>query len=76
MTRMSGSSVSAAHVAGAVANLYSWGFVQGHYPQINNSSIKAFLTRGASRNPNFTYPNREWGYGTLNLYDSYVSLRD
>ncbi len=76
MTRMSGTSVSAAHVAGAVANLYSWGIIQGNYPQLTNSSVKAYLARGATRNPNFTYPNQEWGYGTLNLYQSYVSLRD
>ncbi len=61
MTRMTGSSVAAAHVAGAVANLYSWGYIQGNEPGINNNSIKAYLTRGADRNPAYSYPNREWG---------------
>lgn len=76
MTRMTGSSVAAAHVAGAVANLYSWGTVQGNYPGITNSAIKSYLTRGAKRNPSYTYPNREWGYGTLDLYESFLSLRN
>jgi len=76
MTRMTGSSVAAAHVAGAVANLYSWGTVQGNYPGITSSAIKSYLTRGAKRNPSYTYPNREFGYGTLDLYSSFLSLRN
>ena len=76
MTRMTGSSVAAAHVAGAAANLYSWGYVHGNYPTITTSAIKAYLTRGAKRSTAYTYPNREWGFGTLNLYQSFLSLRD
>lgn len=76
MTRMTGSSVAAAHTAGAAANLYSWAYYQGNDPEITNSGIKAYLLRGASRSSSYTYPNREWGYGTLDLYQSFLSLRD
>lgn len=76
ITRMTGSSVAAAHVAGAAADLYSWGYVNGNDPYINNSVVKAYLTRGAKRNPNYTYPSREWGYGTLDLYSSLISLQN
>ena len=76
MERMTGSSVAAAHTAGAVADLFSWGYVSGNDPYINNNTVKAFLTRGAKRNPSYTYPNREWGYGTLDLYQSFLSLRN
>ncbi len=76
MTRMTGSSVAAAHTAGAVADLFSWGYVSGNDPYISNSTVKAYLTRGAKRNPGYTYPSREWGYGTLDLYQSLLSLRN
>jgi len=76
MTRMTGSSVAAAHVAGAAANLYSWAYVYGNAPDITNSGIKAYLLRGADRSGPYTYPNREWGYGTLDLYQSFLSLRN
>ncbi len=76
MTRMTGSSVAAAHTAGAAAALYSWGYGKSNDPYINNSVVKAYLTRGAQRNPNYTYPSREWGYGTLDLYEALISLRN
>lgn len=76
MVRKTGSSVSAAHVAGAVANLLSWGIIEGNDPYINLRSIKSYLIQGADRNPNYTYPNREWGYGTLDLYQTFLSLRE
>ena len=74
MTRMTGSSVAAAHAAGAAADLYSWGYVKGNYPGMNNSAVKALLARGAARNSSYSYPNREWGYGTLDLYQSFLTL--
>ncbi|CBL35540.1 hypothetical protein CL3_02150 [butyrate-producing bacterium SM4/1] len=43
---------------------------------MNTSIAKAFLIRGAERNPVFTYPNREWGYGTLNLYNAFLRMRE
>ena len=75
-TRMTGSSIAAAHVAGAAASLYSWGYVKGNEPSINSRSIKAYLTLGADRIASYRYPNPEWGYGTLNLYQSFLTMRD
>ncbi len=75
MVRMTGSSVAAAHVAGAAANIYSRQYPAGSYPNIGGDLVKASLIRGAARNPNYTYPNQEWGYGTLDLYNSFLSLR-
>lgn len=76
MTRKNGSSVSAAHVAGAVANLMSWGMIQGNDLTMNDASIRGYLVRGARRSPGNEYPNREFGYGTLNLYQSFLDLRE
>lgn len=73
---MTGTSVAAAHAAGAAANLLSWAFREGSSSYMNTSIAKAFLIRGAERNPVFTYPNREWGYGILNLYDAFLRMRE
>ena len=59
MTRRTGSSVAAAHVAGAVADLFTWGIVRGNNPAMSDASVRAYLIRGANRNPAYTYPNRE-----------------
>lgn len=72
---LSGTSVAAAHAAGAAANLLSWAFTGQNDPYMNTSAVKSFLVRGARRNPIFSYPNREWGYGTLDLFNSFIQLR-
>lgn len=70
-----GTSVAAAHAAGAAANLLSWAITGGQDLQMNTSVAKSFLVRGARRNPIYEYPNKEWGYGTLDLYNSFIQLR-
>lgn len=75
-TRRSGSSVAAAITAGAVADILSWSSAQGNNPPLTISSIKSLLIRGAGRIPAFNYPNRQWGYGTLNLYQSFLYMRE
>jgi hypothetical protein len=72
--RYTGSSVAAALTAGAVALLVNWGM--DAYPDrpFTNLEVKGFLIRGTTRNPSFLYPNREWGYGTLNLYQIFFNL--
>lgn len=72
---LTGTSAAAAHVAGAAAILLNWGILQGNDPYMNSSTIKTYLIRGADRNPSLTYPNREFGYGTLNLYQAFLDLR-
>lgn len=76
LTRRTGTSVSAAIAAGAAADILSWAFVDGNAPYLTSTSVKAMLIGGAGRNPAFRYPNRQWGYGTLNLYQSFLNLRE
>ena len=76
MTTRTGTSVAAAHVAGAAANLLGWGIVEGNNITMSEASIKAYLIRGARRNPALSYPNREWGYGALDLYETFLRLRE
>lgn len=74
-TSMSGTSVATAHTAGVSALLLEWGAVLGNHPQMSTVEIKNFLIRGATRNLPEPYPNMSWGYGRLNLYDSFLNIR-
>lgn len=74
-TIRSGSSIAAAHVAGAAALMLEWGIVKGNMYSMDTGSIKNYLLRGAQRNPDRNYPNREWGYGLLDLYSTFRELR-
>ena len=76
LTRMSGTSISAAHLAGAAAILLNWGVLNANYPYLNTPVLKSIFVRGAQRNPALTYPNREFGYGTLDLYEAFLHLRN
>lgn len=60
LTRMSGTSVSAAHLAGAAAILLNWGVLNANYPYLNTPVLKSIFVRGAQRNPALTYPVRIW----------------
>lgn len=51
LTRMSGTSVSAAHLAGAAAILLNWGVLNANYPYLNTPVLKSIFVRGAQRNP-------------------------
>lgn len=72
-TARSGSSVAAGIAAGAEALLMEWLYKQGETP--NSVQIKNLLILGAVRRPDRMYPNREWGYGTLNLFRTFEVVR-
>lgn len=72
--KRTGSSVSCAITAGAVALLVNWGMSEDPPRYYTMREIKSLLIRGADRSSNYLYPNREWGYGTLNLYQVFNSL--
>ncbi|MCI8510776.1 MAG: S8 family peptidase [Lachnospiraceae bacterium] len=72
--RRSGTSAAAAHAAGAAALLLKWGILDGNDFFMSTLAIKTYFIRGANRNPESVYPNREFGYGTLDLYAAFLSL--
>lgn len=74
-TEISGTGAAAAHTAGVTALILEWGIVRGNYPGIDSVEVKKFLIRGANRNPSITYPNRDWGYGILDVYNVFDVLR-
>ena len=69
-----GSSLSAALTAGSAALIMEWGLKRNPAIQFNSSEMKYFLIRGAMASPGTAYPNREWGYGRLNVYRSFTSF--
>lgn len=71
----SGTSVAAAVAAGAVALLMEWAVVRGYHTSISGTEIKNILIRGTEQEPERNYPNREWGWGRLNLYDAFEGFR-
>lgn len=72
--RKTGTSVAAALVAGNCAQLMQWGIVEGNEPQMKTNYIKNFLIRGAIRDRNIAYPSKEWGYGKVNIYETFNIL--
>lgn len=73
-TPSTGTGVAAAHVAGIAAMLLEWGIVRGAYLGIDTVEIKKFLIRGARRSEILQYPNRDWGYGIVDIYHVYEVL--
>ena len=73
---MSGTSVAAAITAGACALMLQWGVVMGNDVAMSTYQIKAYLIRGCNRNEAMIYPNSQWGYGTLNLMQTFQLMRE
>lgn len=74
-TQITGTGAAAAHATGITAILLEWGIVKNNYPGIDSVEVKKFLIRGASRVPTQTYPNRDWGYGIIDIYNVFDILR-
>ena len=73
--QMTGTSVASAITGGAAVLLLEWGIVLGNDLDMSTVKVKNWLIRGAVRKQDLIYPNREWGYGQLNLLSAYEKLR-
>lgn len=71
----SGSSVAAAFGAGLGALMQEWAIVKQNDLSLNGQNMRFYLIQGASRPDAYEYPNREWGYGMVNIYDAFLSMR-
>ena len=72
----SGTSISAALTAGACAQMFQWGIVENNMRYLNTTDLKNLLIRGAGRDEERAYPSPVYGYGTLNVYDALLRLRE
>ena len=71
-----GTSVAAAITAGVAALCLEWGILRRNAPGMNSVQVKNFLIRGCEREQEEEYPNREWGYGKLDVYRAFQVLRE
>lgn len=71
----SGTSLASAITAGACAQILTWAITYQNNPLITSMNIKTLLIRGAIRKPGISYPSRQWGYGTLDVYRAFDVLR-
>jgi hypothetical protein len=69
-----GTSAAAAITAGAAAMFLEWAVVKGNLPSANTADVKAEFIRGASQSVGELYPNREWGYGILDISRTFLKL--
>lgn len=72
--RKTGSSLAAAITAGGVAQFLQWMAVERNNELMESKEVKNFFIRGATRSPELVYPNREWGYGRLNVAGTFDVL--
>ena len=70
-----GASAAASITAGAIALILEWLLTYENVPGIDSYQIKSLLILGAVRPNTMEYPNREWGYGQLNLYNTFETIR-
>ncbi|MFV0394532.1 MAG: S8 family peptidase [Coprobacillaceae bacterium] len=72
----SGTSIAAAVTAGACALILQWAIVNRNDISISTYRIKAYLIRGCNRKEGLEYPNNQWGFGTLDLWQTFNLLRN
>lgn len=71
----SGTSLAAAQTTGVAAMLLEWGILRGNVTNMDGENVKRYLIRGARRSSNETYPNTSWGYGIMDIYNTFETLR-
>ncbi len=74
-TSITGTSAAAAHTAGINALLLEWCVIDNNYPDVDTVSLKKFLIRGAQRSNVLQYPNPDWGYGIIDVYNTFNIFR-
>lgn len=72
---ISGSSVSAAVTAGGIALILEWGIVQKNMVQLDATTMIWLLVSSATLPKGYTFPNKYWGYGLLNIRNVFEILR-
>lgn len=69
-----GTGIAAAGATGVAAMMLEWGIVRGNYSRLDSVGIKKLMIKGARRRTNLAYPNEDWGYGILDIYNIFNVL--
>lgn len=72
--KQTGSILSASFTAGGTAQLLQWAYTEQRGNYLNSNEVRNLLVLGAGREDGMTYPNRQWGYGKLDLQGVFDSL--
>lgn len=73
---MSGTSVSAAITSGAAALLLQWAIVEKNDITMDCDKVRTLLISGCTRDEETNYPNDQFGFGKLNLFQTFKFLRE
>ncbi len=73
---MNGTSAATAITSGACALMLQWGIVEGNDLGFSTPLIRAYLIRGCRRTDVMEYPNPQWGFGALNLLQTFFYMRE
>lgn len=71
----SGASVAGAIVTGCVAQIMEWAIVKENDKDLYTTKVRTYLTRGATKREGDVYPNKEWGYGMVNMKEVFNQIR-
>ena len=66
--------MAVAITVGAAAQFMQWAVVEGNDVLAQSVEVKAYFIRGAVRDPNIIYPDRSWGFGRLNVVQTFEVL--
>lgn len=69
-----GSSIAAAITAGGVAQFMQWAVVENNREFVTSLDVRNYLIRGAVREAGVSYPNVMWGYGRLNMEETFDAI--
>lgn len=72
--KITGTSVASAISAGCSAQMLEWAVVKRNNPSINTVSINGYFISGATRENNEIYPNNIWGFGKLNILNTFANI--
>lgn len=61
--------------AGAACQFLNWGIIEGKDSSLAATEIKSYMIRGAIRDSSLVYPNNQWGYGKLDVYNSFQVIK-
>ena len=70
-----GSSVATSIAAGICILIFQWGIVDGNKVDITAEQLISYIIRGAKMRAGDVYPNREWGYGMINVSEIFDAIR-
>jgi len=70
-----GSSIATGITAGAAVLIMEWVVYRLQQKTIDSTQIRNLLVLGTDKRQNEAYPNREWGYGRLDVYNTFETIR-